>query len=383
MDLVSLGPFDGRVAALHPSYPNFYITTPNAEYILSPPGPQCNVYARYDGRYGQDDHTQWPQPFSRKFPHLACIPKKQEKAENSVMWDNPHRRDFVEVGEGSLGMGKWSAGWIGDLEKSCKWLMGEVALRLTTNIALSSHPLLPQLSNDLERSMNRLRALAMTFRGAMVSIRLVQRLWLELHALMDYHHLYLPSMEGRAPLPKNTKVLGCFVHDVDTAERLFKAGIPFWLIREVQTFHTENILSVDTVVQPGDIIVLDDYSVYAPFVYHGDSNDNRYLAIHMYTIRYIRYADPFAAGNPKGILPSEYDITKSSALAGPSRHAPQRSNVQSAHPCTCITYCFDHISTNGMTKMPRNVTRGPQAGTNLRSSAIRTCRRVWKNGKRL
>ena len=109
-------------------------------------------------------------------------------------------------------------------------------------------------------------------------------------------------------------------------------------LSEISTFHTGNILSVNTVVQPSDVIVLDDYSVYAPHVYHGDLNDNHYLTIHRHTICYIRYADLFAAGNPKGILPSKYDTTQSSALAGPSRHAPQRSNAKSAHPCTYITY---------------------------------------------
>ena len=73
--LVPLGPFDGRVAAIHTQYPNFYITTPNQDDIFAPPT-SCNVYARLDGRYGPDDHTQWPQPFSHSVPYLCCVPKK-------------------------------------------------------------------------------------------------------------------------------------------------------------------------------------------------------------------------------------------------------------------------------------------------------------------
>ena len=51
--LVPLGPFDGRVAAVHIQYPDYYISTPNQGDIFAPPGP-CSVYARLDGRYGLD-----------------------------------------------------------------------------------------------------------------------------------------------------------------------------------------------------------------------------------------------------------------------------------------------------------------------------------------
>lgn len=95
--LVPLGPFDGRVAAIHTQHPDYYITTPNQEEIIEPPGP-CNVYARWDGRYGPDDHTQWPQPFSRSYPYLCCVPKKNGvAAEYSIMWWDPTQTDFEPV----------------------------------------------------------------------------------------------------------------------------------------------------------------------------------------------------------------------------------------------------------------------------------------------
>ena len=56
MNPAPLGPFDGRVAALHPWFPDYYITTPNNDNVFSPPGP-CGVYAMFDGCYGPDDHT--------------------------------------------------------------------------------------------------------------------------------------------------------------------------------------------------------------------------------------------------------------------------------------------------------------------------------------
>lgn len=259
------------------------------------------------------------------------------------MWESPEYHDFVKLGEDAIGMGKWSHEWIVGMEKGCEWLMERVAQRSADNKIFSTHPLLPTLSSDLERSLVRLRAVATTHRGAVVSLRLVQRLWLELHALMDYVHLYLPSIEGTAPALKPSRnMVGCFVHDPDSAQRLFAAGIPYWLIREVKTFRSENILSLDSVIQPGDVLVLDDYSGYAPRIYQGDSNGNRYLAIHRHSVRYLRYADPFAGGNPKGISPFEFDLAHSSTSnAGPSRNARHHSNA--AQPCMFNTFCHHFV----------------------------------------
>src|SRR6202044_3119860 len=46
---VPLGPFDGRVAVIHPSSSEWYISSPNAEYIPLPPCQRCNVYPGFDG----------------------------------------------------------------------------------------------------------------------------------------------------------------------------------------------------------------------------------------------------------------------------------------------------------------------------------------------
>ena len=53
----------------------------------------------------------------------------------------------------------------------------------------------------------------------MISLRLVQQLWLELHGLMEYVDKYLPFMEGRAPPTEQlADVIGCFVHTAHDAE---------------------------------------------------------------------------------------------------------------------------------------------------------------------
>ncbi|KAF8328646.1 hypothetical protein F5887DRAFT_861738, partial [Amanita rubescens] len=75
----------------------WFILSPNSDYIPLPPGTRCNVYVRFDGRFGADDHTQWPQPFSRNFPHLCCIPKKKQGHPYSVIWQDPQIHDFERI----------------------------------------------------------------------------------------------------------------------------------------------------------------------------------------------------------------------------------------------------------------------------------------------
>ena len=46
---------------------------------------------------------------------------------------------------------------------------------------------------------------------------------------------YLPYMDGQAPPAEQRAnvTTGCFVHTADSAERLFMAGIPYWLVCEI------------------------------------------------------------------------------------------------------------------------------------------------------
>ena len=316
--------------------PEYYISSANYDHILLPPGPTCNVFARSDGRYGQDDHTQWPQPYSRKYPFLCCILKKSDDSDHSVIWQDPVYDDFEWIIRDGMkiGLGKWLDWLIESLGKSCRWLMDEVAQRRTSDATLNAHPFLATQTIQLERALNRLRVITMGYHGAMKGLRLVQRLWLELHALMDYVQTYLPSMEGRAPpATEVAKVIGCFVHEAHVAEQLFSAGIPYWLIREVRKFNLENILALDVVVPPHYVLVLDEAQS-APRIYEGDSNDNRFLAICRHSLRQLGFDNPFLAGNSRGISP--YEFSQATSVAGPSRQVTHSSHAKSTQPCKLI-----------------------------------------------
>ena len=153
---VELGPFDGLVAALHLGMPEYYISSPNCDHIFLPPGPVCNVYAWCDGHYGQDDHTQWLQPYSRKYPFLCCILKQSDDNENSVIWLDPVYEDFEWIIQDrvKIRLGKWPDWLLESLGKSCRWLMDEVAQRRANDAALNAHPFLTPQTIQLEHALN-------------------------------------------------------------------------------------------------------------------------------------------------------------------------------------------------------------------------------------
>jgi hypothetical protein len=197
-----------------------------------------------------------------------------------------------------------------------------------------SNPLDPRIADadtNLQRAMDRLQAIAMTYREVIFSIRLVQRLWLELWALLDYLEIYEPRMKGHStPGIDVADTIGCFVWDVRAAEMLYAAGIPYWYIRELGTFDTENILALTQMVQPHEVVELDDFTPAFPRIYEGDSNSNRFHAISNYCLNKLGYVNPFSSGNPRGINPSAL-ASRDPSAAGPSRTVVSRTTA--VHPC--------------------------------------------------
>ncbi len=353
--LVPLGAFDGRVAAVHPHYSDYYIATPNQEHIFAPHG-HCNLFARMDGRYGVDDHTQWPQPFSRSAPYLCCVPQKDALAsEYSIMWWNPTRLDFEPVHRHgwNLGIGFLPHHELQAMEQCCEQL-NERAVQAKVDHSIH-YPETKLLSVNLRRSLSRLRAVAMARKEVLFECRQIQRLWMELWALLDYIEIFEPYMEGRVPPATETaKVIGCFVHNADVAERLFAAGIPYWFIRPISSFVKENILSITSIVQPKDKLELEDYVPYPfPRIYVGDSNYNRFQAISEHGLKSLRYTDLFSDGNRRGIKPHEFE------QAGPSRYT--RDSHTRYQPCKLLRSA--NFSTSYMQTDSRSGKSGPKAST--------------------
>ena len=238
------------------------------------------------------------------------------------MWWNPTYKDFEPVMHHEcriVGIGFLPRHELRSMEECCEQLNQRVDEYQKKIKSSKCHPIICPLSVSLRRTLSHLRAVAMTRREALFECRQVQRQWMELQALMDYTEIYEPRMEGHIPPAKETaNVIGCFVQEVHTAERLFSAGIPYWFIRPVSTFSDENILSITTVVQPKDTLILDDYFTPFPRIYVGDSNYNRFRAISKHGLKSLCYTDLFSDGNRKGVRPLEF-VPTGRTVTRPSR----------------------------------------------------------------
>ena len=72
--------------------------SPNRVTLLRPPfGSTRDLYRREDGRYGEDDPIQWPQPFNENNAWLACIPTRPvilDDRDDGWLWNSVSEQDM-------------------------------------------------------------------------------------------------------------------------------------------------------------------------------------------------------------------------------------------------------------------------------------------------
>ena len=93
---VSIGdvrPLDGLVGAVILGG-KYFITSANANYIPLPPFGDHQVKLHADSRYGDDDPTQWPQPYNAYHTHMAGIPRPNMLLNHQIIWWTPTPGDF-------------------------------------------------------------------------------------------------------------------------------------------------------------------------------------------------------------------------------------------------------------------------------------------------
>jgi hypothetical protein len=331
--LARLGPFDGRVGAIaQVGAEHFFITT-NTDYIPVPPVQPFNVSVRLDMRYGIDDPSCWPQLYSETFCHLAAMPKPDARADIAVMWWNLQPSDFVPGSASTRGLGKLRstklANLIGPVEKMSKVVKDYCSGR-------SDHsPLFRELVLSMVLSLERLQDLPSTYEQMVFGVTCVQRMYLELDALLNYMTVYKPRMENFKEQADSVLIAACmgaFTSEPRVAQILFSAKLPFWFLRPTYVFAEENILAVVELRQvPGS--VMQDILPERPALYTGKNHEK--LKAMARTSRFVSwYRDPFADDSPPSALPVQ---TPQPAPLPPS-HGASRSQsgvrAQRYQPCT-------------------------------------------------
>lgn len=246
----------------------YFVVTPYSDHPLDPPLGTQRVRMRSDGRYGQHDWTLWPQPFDERLCHFVCIPRYDQASPLRPLWFKISSDDFaIETAPTVLGsLGKLR----GDVFLEIASAVGIVLKDCTRFVGKHSNPterkLAIELAEAVQQLLNRVEFLTTTFRQMQVNCTTLQRLSLELVALIMYCEKYKPMIQGTDRCTGFARdAMGAFVTKVQDAERLFRAGIPYWFVHPVRNLLR---IRIDNSMGPA-FPEFEDYMPAAPVIYEG------------------------------------------------------------------------------------------------------------------
>ncbi|THU83067.1 hypothetical protein K435DRAFT_844177, partial [Dendrothele bispora CBS 962.96] len=212
----------------------FFLTTPYPNLTLYHPVLAVEgMRMREDFRFGLDDYIQWPQKWDRSLCHLACILRPPSDDHPwSLMWWTPTTEFFsLERSALASGLGRLQYSRSMEIRKIARELLERSDIFCRTHKNESEVILATRLSRQLSDRLIRLEFVPGSFRQICTLVTAVQRIFLELHALLEYCDVYKMRMEGSAdPVKTPAAVVGAFTWDLDDAALLFRAAIPFWFI---------------------------------------------------------------------------------------------------------------------------------------------------------
>ncbi|KAJ7198862.1 hypothetical protein GGX14DRAFT_469193, partial [Mycena pura] len=205
-------------------------------------------------RWGPDDPTIWPQECIDNFLHLPSIPRSARYPSEAVMFWNPDPSDLVHHdtqtsvvrGKGHLHQNPSSK-----LSLCANALLDEATTLEATYVKKQIPPLLRILRLYLGDAVERLTGLHDNWDCMLLAVREVQRAWAELAGFVRYVKVYqrrLHDPDAYHPIPDDC--VGAFTSSAKQAQHLFRAGIPFWYMRELTKFQDECIFKV---VEPSRI----------------------------------------------------------------------------------------------------------------------------------
>lgn len=312
-NLDNMGIHDGAYGAVCASGQAF-ITTMNATYIVEPILGERTVRVRVDGRLGSDDHTRIPHPFEQSYPHFPCIRQRNDEPVWAVLWWTPRDDDFEAMSAQVVsGLVRLSARRLEALNAILTVIYQAasdlVALRLKRKE--KPEPSIPQLQAFARHIISRLLSSAMPAQKLIFSVAEVQRVLLELDALVQYLSVYLPNMSKSLPADSRVRtstapVVGAVFTDAWRAELYASVGVPVWLYRgtsDLPATRVEKSVKMITVKERGVELA---YSVKytPPTIFTGPVGVERQRAIEKFSIALHRTTDPakaFSASAAQGL----------------------------------------------------------------------------------
>ncbi|THU75843.1 hypothetical protein K435DRAFT_209485 [Dendrothele bispora CBS 962.96] len=240
--------FDGRVGAVIGDS-RVFVTTPNMDMIYAPTL-LCQTRMRRCRNFAKDDPCFYPQPYFHEIGHLAVIPctNLNDDEPLRVMWYIPKESDWEEVAGSSIkGVGFLKAGLFDRLRTLSTRLFNLVDKMPEEQ---QRDVYIRRERDQLRKLLERLEGVSSSGEDTFLLLSCAQRLFLELFARRQWLLVYLPQAEEvNSNNEVNRRIMGAFTDNLDTADRLFRMGIPVWLVRS--TAHLD-LTRIDKHVVPLD-----------------------------------------------------------------------------------------------------------------------------------
>ncbi|KAF9038181.1 hypothetical protein BJ165DRAFT_1532063 [Panaeolus papilionaceus] len=355
-----LGPFDGKVAAHIATNPDahYICTTPNQNYVPHPPYTTIHsLRIRADLRYGNHDHTLFPQPYIGFYSHLGAIPRKPSDPSHrlAIMWWNPTPDSFIASSGGILlGTGSLTPATVAIFQEMEQQIQARVVKYCESTVPTAPKhalDLIAVIATALSNALIRLSSLKTRYTQMRFTVTEFQRYYLELVGLLDYMEIYQPRMRGLQPPASSVDDrVGVFAISEIVAQDFYRAGLPVWYLHPWKGGPFDrNVLQLVSATQSN--ARMDDHDPPFPTVYTGLLGGREVLdAIHQFSRTWLSSKDPFqsngirinppdsslSASSPSSSLaptkgPKPKSTTKPLAgkpkIAGRDKYAPLESNL--------------------------------------------------------
>ncbi|PPQ68817.1 hypothetical protein CVT24_007702 [Panaeolus cyanescens] len=330
-----LTPYDGKVGTVIQDH---IYTTPNETFIPMPLFGAREVLVRQDFRYGPDDHTLWPQPYSSLSPHLAAIPRKPTDSTHPLapLWKNPSPSDFVSTAQGAIatGLGKISSSFFDELNSIAVPLQARYDDYVNSLPSRKPNPVAATLHRIVGFVQQRLQSFTTNWIQVRFTVTEFQRLLLELHGCLDYIQTYKPQIDGFVSAPVKTTTLqtiGAFTTNVRVVEEFASVGIPVWFIRPHSSSFDSNVLAEVAPTHYHNTLVMEKHPHYPP-VFKGRCDVDSFVVV-THVLQFSRHQltgpNPFIGDDPSSNRNSEGEPPAKKLKAGYPQKASSASS--SAH----------------------------------------------------
>ncbi len=229
--------YQGKVGAIYQNG-NYFILSPNMNHIPEPANNERMTF-KYDGKLGDDDPLQWPQPFIDDVSHYAVIPAPKHGLDPDLdplaVIHNSFKDEWIEPISDTTLMGLYHLrnSIVKCFKKGFAYLKDEYKL-VEDDPKYSKTGLGARLLTVAEQFIDNLENLPMSRKQLRFIFSQSQRVMKEMLALTRYLKIFQPRMNSADVKTKYTDnpadAIGAFVVNPSMANTLWKGGVPVWLI---------------------------------------------------------------------------------------------------------------------------------------------------------